>query len=75
MWDCKAAAKIRAPTAGMLTGGFGTAELTEAGAVAVYENLPELRAHLDELPTATPSRGWFRFHAGTWRGRVRCTDW
>jgi HAD superfamily hydrolase (TIGR01509 family) len=56
VWDCRAANKIRVPTVGLLTGGFSGAELTEAGAAVVYENLPELCTHLDELPTAVPSR-------------------
>lgn len=56
VWDCRAAAKIHVPTVGVLTGGFGAAELTDAGAAVVYEDLPRLRAHLDELPAAAPRR-------------------
>jgi phosphoglycolate phosphatase-like HAD superfamily hydrolase len=57
VWDCEAAAKIHVPAVGVLTGGFCAAELTEAGAAVVYGTLPELCAHLGELPTARPSRG------------------
>jgi HAD superfamily hydrolase (TIGR01509 family) len=57
VWDCRAAKKIHVPTVGVLTGGFSAAELTDAGAVVVYEDLPQLCAHLDDLPTATPARG------------------
>jgi HAD superfamily hydrolase (TIGR01509 family) len=57
VWDCQAAKKIHVPSVGVLTGGFGAAELTDAGAAVVYEDLPQLCAHLDELPTATPVRG------------------
>jgi hypothetical protein len=32
----------------VLTGGYGRAELLDAGARAVYEDLDDLRAHLDE---------------------------
>lgn len=56
VWDCQAAKKIHLPTVGLLTGGFSAAELTDAGAVTVYENLPDLTAHLDELPAAVPNR-------------------
>jgi len=50
VWDCEAAGRAGIPTVGVLTGGFGRAELLEAGAVAVYESVEELRAHLDEPP-------------------------
>jgi HAD superfamily hydrolase (TIGR01509 family) len=57
VWDCRAAKKIHVPTVGVLTGGFSATELTDAGAAVVYEDLPQLCAHLDELPTAPPVRG------------------
>jgi len=57
VWDSRAARKIHVPTVGVLTGGFSAAELTEAGAAVVYEDLPQLCAHLDDLPTAAPVRG------------------
>lgn len=50
VWDVEAAAKAGVPCVGLLTGGFGSAELLEAGAVAVYDSPRELMAHLDEAP-------------------------
>jgi HAD superfamily hydrolase (TIGR01549 family) len=49
-WDCEAAARAGIPTAAVLTGGFGAEELREAGAIAVFETVVELRGGLDELP-------------------------
>jgi phosphoglycolate phosphatase-like HAD superfamily hydrolase len=42
-WDVKAAARSDVPTIAVLTGGFSEAELREAGAVAVYQSIGELR--------------------------------
>ncbi len=50
VWDVEAAAKAGVPCVGLLTGGFGEAELREAGAVAVYDSPRELMKHLDEAP-------------------------
>jgi len=50
VWDCEAATRAGIPTVGVLTGGFGRAELLEAGATVVYESAEELRDHLDEPP-------------------------
>ena len=49
-WDVKAAAKAGVETACVLTGGFSEQELREAGAIAVFESIGELRRALDELP-------------------------
>ncbi len=49
-WDVKAAAKADVGTIAVLTGGFGPEELTDAGAVAVFESVAELCAKLDETP-------------------------
>jgi HAD superfamily hydrolase (TIGR01549 family) len=49
-WDCEAAARAGVATIAVLTGGFSEQELRAAGAVAVFESLPELRARLDETP-------------------------
>jgi HAD superfamily hydrolase (TIGR01509 family) len=64
IWDCEAAARAEIPTVGVLTGGFGRAELLDAGAEVVYESVVELRTHLDEppfdgrtAPTAVGQRG------------------
>ena len=49
-WDVKAAERAGVATAGVLTGGFSEQELREAGAIAVFESIPQLRESLDELP-------------------------
>jgi phosphoglycolate phosphatase-like HAD superfamily hydrolase len=36
----------------VLTGGFGEAELREAGAACVFESIDELRERIDETPLA-----------------------
>jgi HAD superfamily hydrolase (TIGR01509 family) len=51
-WDCKAAKAAKVKTICVRTGGFGVDELVDAGAIAVYESLAELREHLDETPFA-----------------------
>jgi HAD superfamily hydrolase (TIGR01509 family) len=51
-WDCKAADAAGVPTVALVTGGFSTTELTDAGAVAVYQSIPELVEHIDETPLA-----------------------
>ena len=49
-WDCESAKKAKVPTICVRTGGFGTDELLDAGAIAVYESLSELREKLGETP-------------------------
>ena len=49
-WDVEAAAKAGVPTVAVLTGGFGLAELEEAGAKAVFESVAELCQQLDQTP-------------------------
>src|SRR4029453_19579061 len=51
-WDCEAATRAGVPTVAVLTGGFSEAELRDAGAVAVYQSIEELRGALDETPLA-----------------------
>jgi HAD superfamily hydrolase (TIGR01549 family) len=48
VWDVEAASKRDLPTIGLLTGGYGRQELLDAGARAVYEDLEELLANLDD---------------------------
>jgi phosphoglycolate phosphatase-like HAD superfamily hydrolase len=48
-WDALAAAGLGLPTVLMRTGGFGTDELREAGAVDVFESLDDVRTDLDRL--------------------------
>jgi HAD superfamily hydrolase (TIGR01509 family) len=49
-WDIEAAGKAGVNTVALMTGGFSKAELRDAGAVAVFESIPELRDNLDETP-------------------------
>ena len=49
-WDVKAAKRAGVETVAVLTGGFSDAELRDAGAVAVFENMEELRAGLASTP-------------------------
>jgi HAD superfamily hydrolase (TIGR01549 family) len=53
-WDCEAAKRAGIETVAVLTGGFSEAELRDAGAVAVYRSIDDLRKSLDETPL-TPS--------------------
>jgi HAD superfamily hydrolase (TIGR01509 family) len=47
-WDVKAALGAGVETITVVTGGFSEQELTEAGAVAVFESVAELGERLDE---------------------------
>lgn len=49
-WDVEAAKKAGIETVCVLTGGTSREELLQAGAVAVYEDVAELLARLDESP-------------------------
>jgi HAD superfamily hydrolase (TIGR01549 family) len=49
-WDCEAAQRAGLATVAVLTGGFSEAELRDAGAVAVYHSIDDLRESLDETP-------------------------
>lgn len=51
-WDIEAAAKLNLEVVTVLTGGWRRQDLTEAGAVAVYEDVAELLANLDDSPLA-----------------------
>lgn len=46
-WDVQAAERAGVPTIAVMTGGFSEQELRDAGAVAVYESVAELREQLD----------------------------
>ncbi len=48
VWDVEAAARAGVPAIGVLTGGFGEAELREAGAVEVHDDVAALLAALDD---------------------------
>ena len=49
-WDCRAAQNAGVETIAVLTGGFSDDELREAGAVAVFESIDELRRRLGDTP-------------------------
>ena len=49
-WDCQAAARAGVETVTLMTGGFSEQELRDAGAVAVFESIPELLERLAETP-------------------------
>lgn len=54
-WDCVAAKNFSVPSIAVRTGGFSPEELTEAGAIRVFDSLIDLRKALDETPLARPS--------------------
>jgi HAD superfamily hydrolase (TIGR01509 family) len=51
-WDCEAARRAGVETVALMTGGFSEQELTDAGAAAVFESLPDLLERIDETPLA-----------------------
>jgi HAD superfamily hydrolase (TIGR01549 family) len=51
-WDVEAAAKAGIETVGVTSGGWWRGELRNAGAVAVFDTVVELRERLDETPFA-----------------------
>jgi HAD superfamily hydrolase (TIGR01549 family) len=51
-FDCQAAARVDVPTVAVLTGGFSSQELRQAGAGWVFESLGELCERLDQTPLA-----------------------
>jgi HAD superfamily hydrolase (TIGR01509 family) len=54
-WDCEAAERAGVPAVAVLTGGFSDAELRDAGAVAVYRSIDELRESIDQTPLCRTS--------------------
>jgi HAD superfamily hydrolase (TIGR01549 family) len=50
VWDCEAAKRAKLKTMAVLTGGFSRQELEEAGAVAVFDSIAELRRGLAKTP-------------------------
>ncbi len=49
IWDMLAAIRCRALGVGLLSGGYGTAELQQAGACRVYDDPADLLLHIDEV--------------------------
>ncbi len=56
-WDVEPAARAGVDTIGVLTGGRSETELREAGAVAIYRDLTDLRERLDESPIGVRAVG------------------
>lgn len=53
IWDLLAARRARALGVGLLSGGYGEAELAGAGAYRVYDDPADLLIHLDEVGVRT----------------------
>ena len=49
VWDMLAAQRTRALGVGLLSGGYGQAELQQSGALRVYEDPADLLRHIDEV--------------------------
>jgi len=49
-WDVEAASKVGVETLCVITGGWSKQELREAGALAVFESVDELRQRVEETP-------------------------
>jgi HAD superfamily hydrolase (TIGR01509 family) len=49
VWDVLAARRAGSVGIGLLSGGYGLAELVDAGAYRVYQDTGDLLAHIDEL--------------------------
>jgi len=49
IWDMLAATRCRALGVGLLSGGYGSEELRQAGAIRVYEDPADLLEHIDEV--------------------------
>src|SRR5262249_51472594 len=49
IWDMLAATRCRALGVGLLSGGYGTDELRQAGAIRVYDDPADLLGHIDEV--------------------------
>jgi HAD superfamily hydrolase (TIGR01509 family) len=49
IWDMLAAKRCKALGVGLLSGGYGSRELQDAGAVRVYEDPADVLRHIDEI--------------------------
>ena len=49
IWDMLAAVRCRALGIGLLSGGYGSDELRQAGAIRVFEDPADLLEHIDEV--------------------------
>ncbi len=57
VWDLLAARRARTLGVGLLSGGYGRAELETAGAYRVYDDPADLLLHLDEVGVRDPGSG------------------
>ncbi|HEX5369248.1 MAG TPA: HAD family hydrolase [Dehalococcoidia bacterium] len=55
VWDLLAARRARALGVGLLSGGYGLAELESAGAYRVYQDPADMMNHLDEVGVRVPA--------------------
>ena len=49
IWDMLAATRCRALGVGVLSGGYGSEELRQSGAIRVYDDPADLLGHIDEV--------------------------
>ena len=49
IWDMLAAKRCKALGVGLLSGGYGSRELQDAGAIRVYEDPADVLRHIDEI--------------------------
>lgn len=49
-YDAQAAFKANLRTIGVLSGGFSSENLSQAGCIAIYQNVADLLAHYDSSP-------------------------
>lgn len=49
IWDMLAAVRCRALGVGLLSGGYGSEELRQSGAIRVYDDPADLLEHIDEV--------------------------
>ncbi|UFZ05368.1 HAD family hydrolase [Bradyrhizobium ontarionense] len=49
IWDMLAATRCRALGVGLLSGGYGSEELRQSGAIRVYDDPADLLGHIDEV--------------------------
>jgi HAD superfamily hydrolase (TIGR01509 family) len=49
-WDCEAAGRAGVETVAVMMGGFSEQELRDAGAIAVFESMPQLLERIGETP-------------------------
>jgi phosphoglycolate phosphatase-like HAD superfamily hydrolase len=52
VWDVEAAKRAGVPCVGVLSGGISAAELRDAGAVAIYDDVAQLLREFDDSPLA-----------------------